>query len=389
MKTILLIFGTRPEAIKLAPVYMELKKSNAFSVKVCVTGQHRFMLDQVLEFFEIFPDYDLDIMKKSQTLSELSVNLLNQLKTTLEDCNPDITIVQGDTTTTLMASLASFYKRIPVFHIEAGLRTYKKYSPYPEEMNRELVSRIASFHFAPTENAKQNLVAERIAEENISVTGNTVIDALNYTLETLDKTSKKFDEEKFQQVIIELLKNKYPVERLLDSTKKKILVTCHRRESFGQEIANICESIKQLAVKYKNDVDFIFPVHLNPKVQSAVKNKLNDLENVHLMVPLSYGAIIYLLKHVNFVLTDSGGIQEEAPSIGTPTLILRDYTERPEGVNSGCTKLIGTEVDAILRESQKLIEDKDYYKQFSQRKDLFGDGLAAKKIVSVLKERLS
>lgn len=389
MKTILLIFGTRPEAIKLAPVYMELKKSNAFSVKVCVTGQHRFMLDQVLEFFEIFPDYDLDIMKKSQTLSELSVNLLNQLKTTLEDCNPDITIVQGDTTTTLMASLASFYKRIPVFHIEAGLRTYKKYSPYPEEMNRELVSRIASFHFAPTENAKQNLVAERIAEENISVTGNTVIDALNYTLETLDKTSKNFDEEKFQQVIIELLKNKYPVERLLDSTKKKILVTCHRRESFGQEIANICESIKQLAVKYKNDVDFIFPVHLNPKVQSAVKNKLNDLENVHLMVPLSYGAIIYLLKHVNFVLTDSGGIQEEAPSIGTPTLILRDYTERPEGVNSGCTKLIGTEVDAILRESQKLIEDKDYYKQFSQRKDLFGDGLAAKKIVSVLKERLS
>ena len=372
MKKILAIFGTRPEAIKMAPLINELKKD--FETKVCLTAQHREMLDQVTKLFELTPDYDLDIMKKDQNLFDLTSNLLINLRGVLEAEMPNLILVHGDTTTTMAASMSAFYLRIPIGHIEAGLRTNQKYSPFPEEINRQLTSKLATYHFAPTESAKRNLMNENIEPNNIFVTGNTVIDALFSVLEK----ARDIDYPN------ELL-NKVPSLSHQKNQKKIILVTGHRRENFGLGFRNICSALAKVAKKYP-DIELIYPVHLNPNVTNPVKKYLSGIKNIHLVEPLDYLPFLKLLDDSFLVLTDSGGIQEEAPSLGKPVLLMRDATERPEAVKAGTVVIVGTESDSIYTWVDKLISNDDLYDKMSMAHNPYGDGYASKKIVKILKE---
>lgn len=370
MKKVLTVFGTRPEAIKMAPLVQALAVDEGFEAKVCVTAQHREMLDQVLELFEITPDFDLNIMKPGQSLNDVTTAILIGIKSVLEEFKPDVVLVHGDTATTFAAALAAYYQQIPVGHVEAGLRTGNIYSPWPEEANRKLTGAITKFHFAPTETSKQNLLAENINEQGVYVTGNTVIDALL-------RVTQKIESDK---TLEEQLSANYP---MLDSSKKLILVTGHRRESFGGGFERICESLKQIAQKY-DDVQVIYPVHLNPNVQEPVNRLLKDLSNVHLISPQDYLPFVYLIKKSYLILTDSGGIQEEAPSLGKPVLVMRETTERPEAVDAGTVKLVGTDINEIVSSVSDLIDNKEKYELMSKAHNPYGDGLSCKRICDIL-----
>ncbi|MDD1596971.1 UDP-N-acetylglucosamine 2-epimerase (non-hydrolyzing) [Riemerella anatipestifer] len=367
MKKGLIIFGTRPEAIKMAPLVKILKTEKSIDVKVCVTAQHRQMLDQVLDFFEIKPDYDLDLMKPNQNLYTLTANIITGLKPILDAFKPDYVFVHGDTTTTMAASIAGFYSGARVCHIEAGLRTNNRYAPFPEEINRQVTGRIADFHFAPTENSKKNLLKENIPENTIVVTGNTVIDAL---LESSKRVEEIEDEE------IDFLK------QIVDSDKKLILVTGHRRENHGEGFINICKALRSIA-EDKN-VQIIYPVHLNPNVQKPVYDILSGIENILLVKPLSYPAFVWLMKYSYLIITDSGGVQEEAPSLGKPVLVMRETTERPEAVEAGTVILVGTDQDKIILECQELLNNAEKYRGMSTLHNPYGDGQACERIVSFL-----
>jgi UDP-N-acetylglucosamine 2-epimerase (non-hydrolysing) len=372
MKNILLVFGTRPEAIKMCPLVNQLKVDDSFNVKVCVTAQHREMLDQVLNLFNIVPDYDLNIMKHGQSLSELTSNILNGLEAVLADAQPDIVLVHGDTSTTFSSSLAAFYKQIPVGHVEAGLRTGNLYSPWPEEANRKLTGALASLHFAPTKAAANNLIKENIDPKNIITTGNTVIDALLTVVDNIEKNAElsvQFNE-KFS---------------FINEKRKFILVTGHRRESFGQGFENICQALANIASD-RPDIDIVYPVHLNPKVQEPVNRLLSRFSNIYLIEPQDYLPFVYLMYKSHIIVTDSGGIQEEAPSLGKPVLVMRDTTERPEAVEAGTVKLVGTDSISIASESMKLINDEAYYDSMSFAHNPYGDGNACKKIANAIKE---
>ncbi|MEK7273645.1 MAG: UDP-N-acetylglucosamine 2-epimerase (non-hydrolyzing) [Candidatus Desantisbacteria bacterium] len=368
---ILTVFGTRPEAIKMAPVVKALEAAEGIESVVCVTAQHREMLDQVLNLFDIVPDVDFNIMRKDQDLYYITSNVLLQLRKVLEENKPDVVLVQGDTTTAMAASLAAFYMKIPVGHVEAGLRTYNKYSPYPEEINRRIISVIADYHFAPTEWAKNRLVQEGIVIDRIFVTGNTVIDAL---LTSADKIKSYSWQDKFDRMF-----------DFLDKSKRVVLITGHRRESFGNGFKNICTAIKELALMFPA-CNFLYPVHLNPNVQQPVKEILDDkdLTNIHLIKPVEYLPFVYLLNRAYLILTDSGGIQEEAPSFGKPVLVMRDTTERPEGIEAGVVRLVGNNKENIVRETSSLINNEAEYNKMSCQKNPYGDGKAAERIVDIL-----
>jgi len=371
MKKILIIFGTRPEAIKMAPLIKAfLVDKTRYITKICITAQHREMLDQVLSFFEIIPDYDLDLMKPNQDLYSLTSDIIVSLKPILEDFKPDYVFVHGDTTTTMAASIASFYSGAKVCHIEAGLRTFNKRAPFPEEVNRSVVGKICDFHFAPTPTSKQNLINENVDCKNILVTGNTVIDALHFSINKVNSKSY-FDKE------IELLKS------IIDVSKKIILVTGHRRENHGKGFINICKALKQIALK-NNEVQIIYPVHLNPNVQKPVYELLRDIENVKLMDPLSYPAFVWLMNQSYIIITDSGGIQEEAPSLGKPVLVMRETTERPEAVFTGTVLLVGTDTKRIVSETTKLLNNIELYNAMNKLHNPYGDGTACQKIVKFI-----
>lgn len=366
MKKILIVFGTRPEAIKMAPLVKEFKKnSDKFETKVCVTAQHREMLDQVLGFFEIKPDYDLNLMKPGQNLFTLTADVIVEMKPILEDFKPDYVFVHGDTTTSTAAALASFYAGVRVCHVEAGLRTYNKLSPFPEEMNRQLTGRLADLHFAPTEQAKQNLLTEGVSPQSVFVTGNTVIDALLYAK---DKVESIYDPQ------INFLKS------IIDSSKDLILVTGHRRENFGDGFINICEALKQLALE--QNVQIIYPVHLNPNVKEPVNRILGDVPSVHLIDPLAYPSFVWLMKQSKIIITDSGGVQEEAPSLGKPVLVMRDTTERPEAVEAGTVILVGINSLEIVKQATLLLTNQKLYDEMSKAHNPYGDGNTSSRIVS-------
>lgn len=380
MKKIMLIFGTRPEAIKMAPLIKEFQKnSKYFQTTVCVTGQHREMLDQVLKIFNIKPDYDLNIMQKGQDLYDITSRVLLGMRDVLKEVQPDIIFVHGDTTTSTATALAAFYQQIPVAHIEAGLRTHNIYSPWPEEMNRQITSRIASYNFTPTSLSKQNILDEGVSEDKILVTGNTVIDALYMVVDKI-KNDQNLDQE--LETIIK--KTGYDVNRLAYG-KRLILITGHRRENFGEGFINICTAIKDLAIKYP-DVDFVYPMHLNP----SVRNPINEVFgtdvyfNLFFIEPLDYLSFIYLMEKSTIILTDSGGIQEEAPSLGKPVLVMRDTTERPEGLEAGTVKLVGTDYIKIVSAVSLLLDDLEYYDKMSKSVNPYGDGLACSRIVNFL-----
>ena len=366
---VLNVFGTRPEAIKMAPVVSALRKHANCDVRVCVTAQHRDMLDQVLDFFEIRPDYDLDIMSHAQDLADVTGRILTGLTKVLHKDEPDIVLVHGDTNTTLSATLASYYQKIPVGHVEAGLRTGNIYSPWPEEANRKLTGALARLHFAPTEASRDNLLAEGLDAERIFVTGNTVVDAL------LDARQRI----KQNDSILSKLREQFA---FLDSGKKLVLVTGHRRESFGQGFQNICEALSRLADR--DDCEILYPVHLNPQVKDTVYQMLGAKKNVHLISPQDYPTFVYLMDLSYIIITDSGGVQEEAPSLGKPVLVMRDTTERPEAVSAGTVKLVGTDVELILREAVSLLEESSVYDEMSMAHNPYGDGLAAKRIAEIL-----
>ena len=366
---VLIVFGTRPEAIKMAPVVTELSKS--LDVKVCVSAQHREMLDQVLDLFEIIPDYDLDVMQPGQDLFDVTSNVLLGMREVLIDSAPDIMLVHGDTTTTMTASLAAFYLQIPVGHVEAGLRTYNVRSPFPEEINRQLTGRITDYHFAPTEQGRENLLAEYVQNERIIVTGNTVIDAL---LSVLDKARLiPFSDELLNQVP--------PLNE--DSLPRIVLVTGHRRENFGSKFENICNALHDIAKMYKK-VQIIFPVHLNPNVQEPVNRILLKVSNIHLIEPLDYLPFVKLMDISYLILTDSGGVQEEAPSLGKPVLVMRDTTERPEAVAACSVKLVGADREKIVDAASNLLTDENTYKQMARAHNPYGDGQASKRIMDFL-----
>lgn len=368
MKKNLIIFGTRPEAIKMAPLVKKFYEyDNEFETKVCITAQHREMLDQVLSFFEIAPDYDLNLMKPNQNLYTLTADIITNLKPILEDFKPDFVYVHGDTTTTMAASIASFYSGAKVCHVEAGLRTFNKRSPFPEEVNRSIAGSISDYHFAPTTTSKNNLTNENIPENNIVVTGNTVIDALQFS-------SKKVMSPGYFDNEVDHLKT------IVDNSKKLILVTGHRRENHGQGFINICSALKQIAID-NNDVQIIYPVHLNPNVQKPVYELLNDIDNIKLITPLSYPAFVWLMSKSYLIITDSGGIQEEAPSLGKPVLVMRDTTERPEAVDAGTVFLVGTDKNKIIKEANKLLNNKESYTKMSKLHNPYGDGTACDEIV--------
>lgn len=370
MKKNLIVFGTRPEAIKMAPLVKAfLKDTDNFITKVCVTAQHREMLDQVLEFFEITPDFDMDLMKPNQNLFSLTSDIITGLKPILDEFQPDYVYVHGDTTTTMAVSIAAFYGGAKVCHVEAGLRTHNKYSPFPEEMNRQVTGRIADVHFAPTPTSEENLLAENIAKETILVTGNTVIDAL---LDSSERVSKIQNEE------IEKLKT------IIDTSKRLILVTGHRRENHGQGFINICEALKEIAV-VNPKVQIIYPVHLNPNVKKPVYEILSGVSNIQLIDPLAYPAFVWLMTQSYMIITDSGGVQEEAPSLGKPVLVMRDTTERPEAVTAGTVILVGTEKTKIVNEAQGLLDDQNKYNTMSALHNPYGDGNACKRIVDFIK----
>lgn len=366
----LIIFGTRPEAIKMAPLVKEFRKHTEFETKVCVTAQHREMLDQVLDFFDITPDYDLDLMKPNQNLYTLTADIITELKPVLDDFKPDFVYVHGDTSTSTIAGLAAFYSGAKVCHVEAGLRTHNKWSPFPEEMNRQLTGRLADYHFAPTQQSYDNLIKENISAENIVITGNTVIDAL------LDSSKKV---QNIENAEIDDLKT------IVDTSKKLILVTGHRRENHGQGFINICEALKEIAIT-NSDVQIIYPVHLNPNVQKPVHDILSGIENIKLINPLAYPAFVWLMTQSYMIITDSGGVQEEAPSLGKPVLVMRDTTERPEAVEAGTVILVGTDKATIVSEAQSLLTNKERYQEMSGLHNPYGDGKACQRIVEFIKE---
>lgn len=378
MKKVMLVFGTRPEAIKMAPLVKAFQKRNSeFEPIVCVTGQHREMLDQVLHIFDIKPDYDLNIMKKGQDLYDVTTRVLVGMRDVLKESQPDIVLVHGDTTTSTAAALAAFYQHIPVGHVEAGLRTHDIYSPWPEEMNRQLTGRISTFHFAPTSLSKQNLLDEGVREENIVITGNTVIDAL-YMVVNKIKNSQELN---------------FELESLLSSSgynvnhsKKIVLITGHRRENFGDGFISICEAIKKIAEKYPN-VDFVYPMHLNPNVRKPINEVFgaSKKDNIFFIEPLEYLSFVYLMEKSIIVLTDSGGIQEEAPGLGKPVLVMRETTERPEALKAGTVKLVGTDKKKIVEELSILLDDEDYYDTMSKAINPYGDGKASDRIIEFLK----
>ena len=377
-KKILIVFGTRPEAIKMAPLVKAFQKhNNSFETKVCVTAQHREMLDQVLELFEITPEYDLDIMKPGQDLYDVTSNVILGMKSVLTDFKPDVVFVHGDTSTTFAASLAAFYQQISVAHIEAGLRTGDIYSPWPEEANRQLTTQITAYHFAPTTTSEANLLKENVNKKNIAVTGNTVIDALFLALDKI-KNNPKLE----QQIIHQLLTMNYQ----LQNDKKIILVTGHRRENHGQGFINICTALKEIALT-NPDIDIVYPVHLNPNVQKPVKELLSGIDNIYLIEPLQYEQFIYMMDRSYFIITDSGGVQEEAPSLGKPVLVMRDTTERPEALDAGTVKLVGTDTQLIVKEAQELIDNQESYEYMSKASNPYGDGHACEKVIEFLTEK--
>ena len=369
-KKVLVVFGTRPEAIKMAPVVRALSNDNRFESKVCVTAQHREMLDQVLDLFEITPDYDLNLMKAGQTLPEVTSGILLELTPVLKDFKPDVVLVHGDTATTFSASLAAYYEQIAVGHVEAGLRTGNIYSPWPEEGNRKLTGALTKYHFAPTDTSKANLLKEDYAEESIFITGNTVIDALLMVKQQIE------DNTELSSTLAEQFS-------MLDESKKLILVTGHRRESFGGGFERICEALAQTA-KNHPDCQILYPVHLNPNVQEPVNRILKSINNIHLVEPQQYLPFVYLMNRANIILTDSGGIQEEAPSLGKPVLVMRDTTERPEAVDAGTVKLVGTDVVKITTALNELLENDIAYKEMSRAHNPYGDGKACQRICDIL-----
>ncbi|MCI1682365.1 MAG: UDP-N-acetylglucosamine 2-epimerase (non-hydrolyzing) [Bacteroides sp.] len=375
MKKVLLVFGTRPEAIKMAPLVKAFQKDTEhFETKVCVTAQHRQMLDQVLEVFEITPEYDLNIMAPNQDLYDITSKVLLGLRDVLKDFEPDVVLVHGDTATAMAASLAAFYQQIPTGHIEAGLRTYNMLSPWPEEMNRQVTDRICTWYFAPTEQSKQNLLNENVSEKRIFVTGNTVIDALLMAVDIINQKSG------VKEGLHEELRAKgYTVGK-----RPYILVTGHRRENFGEGFLHICKAIREIAALHP-EMDIVYPVHLNPNVQKPVYELLSGLDNVFLISPLDYLPFIYAMQHSTLLLTDSGGVQEEAPSLGKPVLVMRDTTERPEAVEAGTVKLVGTDAETIVRNVTELLNNKDLYHQMSETHNPYGDGQACQRILEALK----
>lgn len=376
----MLVFGTRPEAIKMAPLVKEFQKHpDKFQTIVCVTGQHRQMLDQVLEIFEIKPDYDLNIMKQGQDLYDVTARVLTGIRDVLKETHPDVVLVHGDTTTSTAAALAAFYQQIPVGHVEAGLRTHNIYSPWPEEMNRQITGRIAEYDFAPTPLSRNNLLAEGVNEDKITVTGNTVIDALYMVVDKI-KNNKELDKE-----LETILKDAgYDVTRLAEG-KKLVLITGHRRENFGDGFISMCKAIKKITEKYP-DVDFVYPMHLNPNVRKPIHEvfgeNLEGLGNMFFIEPLEYLSFVYLMEKSTIVLTDSGGIQEEAPGLGKPVLVMRDTTERPEALEAGTVKLVGTDFDKIVNEVSALLDDPYHYEKMSKAVNPYGDGKACERIVN-------
>jgi UDP-N-acetylglucosamine 2-epimerase (non-hydrolysing) len=368
MKKVLFVFGTRPEAIKMAPLYLKFSNKKEFITKLCVTAQHREMLDSVLEFFKIQPDFDLDLMKPNQNLFSLTSEIILGLKSTFENFKPDFVFVHGDTTTTMASSLAAFYSGATVCHVEAGLRTNNLMSPFPEEMNRQVTSRIAKFHFSPTDESKNNLIKENVNENDILVTGNTVIDALILSSSQIKN---------FVNSEIEFLKT------IIDS-QKIILITGHRRENHGEGFIKICQALKEIAINNPN-FQLIYPVHLNPNVQKPVYELLSNISNINLIEPLNYPAFVWLMNKSYLIITDSGGVQEEAPSLGKPVLVLRDTTERPEAVDAGTVILVGTDKDKIVKECQSLIDNEVKYNQMSLLHNPYGDGKACERIVEFIK----
>ncbi|MEW5803017.1 MAG: UDP-N-acetylglucosamine 2-epimerase (non-hydrolyzing) [bacterium] len=372
MKKVLAVIGTRPEAIKMAPVIKILReRQRTFEIRVCVTGQHRELLDQVIQYLPILVDYDLDIMRKGQNLSQLTAIILNSFHRVLEDFEPQIILIQGDTTTALVGALTGYYNRIKVGHVEAGLRTLHKYAPFPEEINRRLIGVLADYHFAPTERAKQSLLCEGIDEKTVLVTGNTVIDALFLTIEKIRHSPPPIGE----------------IESVITSDRKIVLITGHRRENFGEGFRNICEAIQLLARKFPG-IAFIYPVHLNPNVQKPVFEFLGNLDNVHLIPPLVYPAFVRLMNLAYIIITDSGGIQEEAPSLGKPVLVMRNVTERPEAIEAGTTRLVGVDKESIVNEVSRLLVDPGIRNAMSHRGNPYGDGTAAVKIADYLENVL-
>lgn len=367
------IFGTRPEAIKMAPLILEGKKrSDAFSIEVCVTGQHRDMLDQILDFFKIKPEYDLNLMETNQSLNILTSKCITSVTSILSKSKPDLILVQGDTTSAMASALAAFYLKIPVAHVEAGLRSYNKYSPFPEEMNRKIISQIAHIHFAVTETSRKALVNEGVTS-NIFIVGNTVIDALKNGIRRVDRSSERFFV-------------KYPG---IDFKRKILLITGHRRESFGKPLQDLCNSLKRIAHDFLDEVEIIYPVHLNPNVKDPVYSLLSGISNIHLINPLNYPEFIWFLNKAYIVLTDSGGIQEEAPSLGKPVLVLRKVTERTEGIKAGNSLLVGTDPSKIYEKTYKLITDPVFYSKMIKKKNPYGNGRSAIKIFDILENVVS
>lgn len=387
MKKVMLVFGTRPEAIKMAPLVKELQgRKNEFQTIVCVTGQHREMLHQVLNIFDIQPDYDLDIMKPNQDITEVTTSILSGMRNVLAEAQPDIVLVHGDTATCTAAALAAFYARIPVGHVEAGLRTYNIYSPYPEEINRQLTGRIATYHFAPTQMSADNLTSERILPEYIAITGNTVIDALHLTLRHLEEQAELRD-----ALVQSLATAGYSLDRL-SGERRLVLITGHRRENFGEGFIQMCSAIRELCKRFP-DVDFLYPMHLNPNVRHAIRTVFGERPeesepNMFFIEPQQYQEFSLLLSKAYLILTDSGGIQEEAPSLGKPVLVMRDTTERPEALAAGVVRLVGTNFDKIVQEATLFLTDSNAYAQMSKAGSPYGDGQASKRIADFLAERL-
>ena len=384
MKKVLIVFGTRPEAIKMAPLVNKFRQHlEVFETAVCVTGQHREMLDQVLRLFDIVPDFDLDIMKEGQDLYDVTATVLLKMRNVLDLVKPDLVLVHGDTTTSMAVALAAYYQKIPVAHIEAGLRTHKIYSPWPEEINRQLTGRIAQYHFAPTKLSRENLLRENIADDNIVVTGNTVIDALHWVVKKIESNSTLSTE------IGQILKSfGYDYLRLSDD-KRLVLITGHRRENFGEGFVNICMALKALATSYPL-VDFIYPMHLNPNVRKPINDIFSDAkpDNIFFIEPLEYLPFIYLMQKSYLVLTDSGGIQEEAPGLGKPVLVMRNNTERPEAVEAGTVQLVGTQSQKIIEAVTSLLDDENHYNSMSKANNPYGDGQSSDRILKFISEKL-
>lgn len=381
MKSIMLVFGTRPEAIKMAPLVKALQKeSDRFRTLVCVTGQHREMLDQVLELFEITPDFDLNIMHKGQNLYDVTSRVLNGMGNVLRTEKPDVVLVHGDTTTSMAAALAAFYEQIPVGHVEAGLRTNDIYSPWPEEVNRQITGRIATYNFAPTQFGFNNLIAENVSAEKITITGNTVIDALYYVVDKINNDKALSDSLK-----LKILSMGYNLDRLADGNRRMVLVTGHRRENFGDGFRNICNALAYLSDRYQ-DVDFVYPMHLNPNVRGPINNLFadNPRNNLFFIEPLDYFEFVMMMERCCLVLTDSGGVQEEAPGLGKPVLVMRDTTERPEAVDAGTVKLVGTDYDKIVNQMSLLLDSEEAYLSMSRAVNPYGDGHACERIVNYL-----